>query len=158
MWPKSWIWQTLEKVMNIFCKWHFHNASKRSLLAKKFFEFHARVQKCHFGRMEKLSKWHFWTHPWNSKKFLAKSILLKHYENGDKNFFFVTCPRVWQIQGLCRKKYKKGIFSNVQWWKQISTHFSDSTHQECTIFARIGHGSCYYHWNEIFAGVSTFVF
>ena len=21
------------------------------------------------------------------------------------------------------------------------------------IFARIGHGSCYYHWNEIFAGV-----
>ena len=27
-WPKSWIWRTLEKVMNIFCKWHFHNASK----------------------------------------------------------------------------------------------------------------------------------
>ena len=23
------------------------------------------------------------------------------------------------------------------------------------IFARIGHGSCYYHWNEIFAGVYT---
>ena len=22
------------------------------------------------------------------------------------------------------------------------------------IFARIGHGSCYYHWNEIFAGVT----
>ena len=21
------------------------------------------------------------------------------------------------------------------------------------IFARIGHGPCYYHWNEIFAGV-----
>ena len=21
------------------------------------------------------------------------------------------------------------------------------------VFARIGHGSCYYHWNEIFAGV-----
>ena len=32
-------------------------------------------------------------------------------------------------------------------------HFSDSTHQECMIFARIGHDSCYYHWNEIFAGV-----
>ena len=28
-----------------------------------------------------------------------------------------------------------------------------STHQECMIFARIGHGPCYYHWNEIFAGV-----
>ena len=23
------------------------------------------------------------------------------------------------------------------------------------IFAKIGHGSCYYHWNEIFAGVGT---
>jgi hypothetical protein len=23
------------------------------------------------------------------------------------------------------------------------------------IFARIGHGPCYYHWNEIFAGVSS---
>ena len=22
------------------------------------------------------------------------------------------------------------------------------------VFARIGHGSCYYHWNEIFAGVT----
>ena len=38
--------------------------------------------------------------------------------------------------------------SKVPFW-----HFSDSTHQECMIFARIGHGSCYYHWNEIFAGV-----
>ena len=52
------------------------------------------------------------------------------------------------------KKYKKGIFSDVQWWKNFSTHFSDSTHQECMVFARIGHGSCYYHWNEIFAGVT----
>ena len=28
------------------------------------------------------------------------------------------------------------------------------------IFARFGHGPCYYHWNEIFAGVtlsSTFI-
>ena len=44
------------------------------------------------------------------KVFLAKSILLKHYENGNKIFFFETCPRVCQIQDLCRKKYKKGIF------------------------------------------------
>ena len=67
----------------------------------------------------------------------------------------MTCPRVCQIQDLCRKKYKEGIFSDVQWWKKNSTHFSDSTHQECMIFARIGHGSCYSHWNEIFAGVYT---
>ena len=37
--------------------------------------------------------------------------------------------------------------------KKISTHFSDSTHQECMIFARIGNGPCYHHWTEIFAGV-----
>ena len=42
--------------------------------------------------------------------------------------------------------------------KKISTHFSDSTHQECMIFARIGHGPCYHHWNEIFAGVSLLSF
>ena len=52
-------------------------------------------------------------------------------------------------------KMKKGIFSDVQWWKKISTHFSDSKHQECMIFARIGHGPCYYHWNEILAGVRS---
>ena len=57
--------------------------------------------------------------------------------------------------GILQEKYKKGIFSDVQWWKQISTHFSDSTHQECMIFARIGHGPCYYHLNEIFAGVTA---
>ena len=67
----------------------------------------------------------------------------------------MTCPRVCQIQDLCRKKYKKGIFSDVQWWKQILTYFSDST--QCMIFARIGHGPCYYHWNEIFAGVARMV-
>ena len=44
--------------MNTFCKWHFYNASKEVFWQKKF-EFHARVQKCHFGRMEKLPKWHF---------------------------------------------------------------------------------------------------
>jgi hypothetical protein len=37
--------------------------------------------------------------------FLAKGILLKHYENGKKNI-----KNMSQIQDLCRKKYKKGIF------------------------------------------------
>ena len=40
--------------------------------------------------------------------------------------------------------------------KKKSIHFSDSTHQECMVFARIGHGSYYHHWNEIFAGVLTY--
>ena len=37
----SWIWRTLEQVMNIFCNWHFHSASKEVFWAKKIFEFHA---------------------------------------------------------------------------------------------------------------------
>ena len=76
---KSWIWQTLEKVMNIFCKRHFHNDSKEVFLPKKF-EFHARGQKCHFDSFKKLPKWQFWTQAWNSKKSLAKRLLLRHYK------------------------------------------------------------------------------
>ena len=38
-WHKSWIWRTLEKVMNIFCKWHFHNASKEVFWQKFFLNF-----------------------------------------------------------------------------------------------------------------------
>ena len=44
------------------------------LLAKKIFEFHAQVQKCHFGKIEKLPKWHFWTLAWNSKIFRPKAF------------------------------------------------------------------------------------
>ena len=43
-WPKSWIWRTLEKVMNIFCKWHFHNASKEVFWPKKFLNFMHRFK------------------------------------------------------------------------------------------------------------------
>jgi hypothetical protein len=34
----------------------FSKSFKRMLLAKKNFKFHARVQKCHFGKIEKLPK------------------------------------------------------------------------------------------------------
>ena len=34
------------------------------------------------------------------------------------------------------------IIFDGQWWKQISTHFSDSRYQECIIFAEIGDGPC----------------
>ena len=78
-----------------------------------------------------------------SEKWVKKVFIIGHR----------TCPRVYQIQDLCRKKCKKGIFSDVQWWKNNLTHFSDSTRQECMVFAKIGHGSGHHHWNEIFAGV-----
>ena len=32
---------------------------KKRLLDKKNFEFHAQVQKCHFGHFSILAKWHF---------------------------------------------------------------------------------------------------
>ena len=54
--------------------------------------------------------------------------------------------------GFMQEKVQKGDFPMM---KKKSTHFSDSTHQECMVFARIGHGSCYYHWIEIFAGVTN---
>ena len=37
----------------------FSECFKRMLLFKKVFKFHDRVQKCHFGKIEKLPKWHF---------------------------------------------------------------------------------------------------
>jgi hypothetical protein len=43
-WSKSWIWWTLEKVMNIFCKWHFHNASKEVFWPKKVLNFMYRFK------------------------------------------------------------------------------------------------------------------
>ena len=52
-----------------------------------------------------------------------------------------------------QEKVQKLDFLWCPMMKKTSTHFSDSTHQECMIFARIGHGPCYYHWNDIFAGV-----
>ena len=42
--PKSWIWRTLEKVMNIFCKWHFHNASNEVFWQKKILNFMHRFK------------------------------------------------------------------------------------------------------------------
>ena len=81
----------------------------------------------------------------NQKNFWPKLFFWSIMKMAIRNFF-ISWLRVRQIQDLCRKKYKKGIFSDVQWWKQISAYFSDSTHQEYMIFAR--NGPCYNHWNE----------
>ena len=47
---------------------------QRNAFGKKKFEFHARVQKCHFAKSEKLPIWHCWTHAWNSKKNSSKAF------------------------------------------------------------------------------------
>ena len=76
------------------------------LLAKKIFEFHAQVQKCHFGNFSILPIWHFWTCAWNSKLFLAKIILLKHYENENKKKYSQLDPN----PGFMQEKVQKGDF------------------------------------------------
>jgi hypothetical protein len=43
------------------------------------------------------------------KFFLAKSILLKHYENGDKNFFR-NMSQGLPNQGFMQEKVQKGDF------------------------------------------------
>ena len=70
------------------------------LLAKKIFEFHARVQKCHFGNF---------SCAWNSKIFWAKRILLKHYENGNKKFFSSHVPGTAKSRIYAGKSTKRGF-------------------------------------------------
>ena len=56
--------------------------------------------------------------------------------------------------GFMQEKVQKGDFLRCPMMKKFLTHFSDSIRQECMVFAKIGYGSCYHHWREIFAGVT----
>jgi hypothetical protein len=99
----------------------FSYCFKTILLAKKNFQFHAQVQKCHFGRIEKLPKWHFWTRAWNLRKILAQSILLKHYEYGNnKNFhnMFQGPPN----PGFMKEKVQKRNFLKKP-SRELKNHF-----------------------------------
>ena len=44
------------------------------------------------------------------KKNFDQKHCFKALWKWQEEIFFTTCPRVRQIQDLCRKKYKKGIF------------------------------------------------
>ena len=66
------------------------------LLAKKNFKFHARVKKCHFGKIE--------TGHEIKKKFWPKAFFWSIMKIAIR-FFFRNSPRVRKIQDLCRKKY-----------------------------------------------------
>ena len=50
--------RTLGHVMEIFVSAIFIMLQKNAF-GKKKFQFHARVQKCHFGNFSILPKWHF---------------------------------------------------------------------------------------------------
>ena len=86
------------------------------LLAKKIFKFHARVQKCHFGNFSILPKWHFWTRAWNLKIFLAKSILLKQYENDNKKKIH-NLSQGPPNSGFMQEKVQKGDFLIKPTWE-----------------------------------------
>ena len=67
-----------------------------------------------FGNFSILPKWHFWTCAWNSNFFLAKSILLKHYENGNKKKYSQLVPgsaksRIYSGKSTKRGFSKKGL-------------------------------------------------
>ena len=65
--------------------------------------------------------------------------------------FFCNMSQGLPNPRFMQEKVQKGDFLRCPMMKK----FSDSTHQECMVFAKIGHGSCYYRWNEIFAGVEV---
>ena len=79
------------------------------LLVKIFFEFHAQVQKCHFGNFSILPKWHFWSRAWNSNFLGAKNILLKHYKMAMRNFIHKLSQGP-PNPGLLQEKVQKGDF------------------------------------------------
>ena len=51
-WPKSWIWQTLKYFMDLLQNANFIMLHKNIFGQKN--QFPRRVQKCHFGKIEKL--------------------------------------------------------------------------------------------------------
>ena len=63
------------------------------LLVEKFFEFHARVQKCHFGKIEKLPKWHLSQGPQNPG-FMQKKVQKGDFLKKDsRELKFLFCFR-----------------------------------------------------------------
>ena len=86
------------------------------------------------------------------KFFWPKAFFWIIMKMGLRNFFR-NMSQGLPNPGFMQEKVLKGDFLRCPTMKFFLTHFSDSTHQECMVFARIGHGSCYHHWNEVFAGV-----
>ena len=109
-WPKSWIWRTLVKVMNIFYKWHFHNASKEVFWSKKFWI------SCTGSKVP------FWQFFHSAKMALLIPCMKFKFSFGQKASFeaiwkfhlqkiFITFTRVRQIQDLGQSKDKLRLFS-----------------------------------------------
>ena len=98
-WPKSWIWRTLEKVMNIFCKWHFHNASKEVFWQKKFW-ISCTGSKVPFWQNGKIAKMALLNPCMKFKNFFAQKTSFEALWKCHLQKIFITCSRVRQIQDL----------------------------------------------------------
>ena len=106
---KSWIWQTLGHVTKKNSYWHFHNASKECFWPKKILNFMhgfksailAIFHFCQNGTFEPVHEIQIFFWP---KAFFWSIMKMATRKNS------ITCPRVRQIQDLCSKNYKKGIF------------------------------------------------
>ena len=61
-------------------------------------------------------KWHFWTCAWNSKIFLAKIVLLKHYENGNKKKHSQLVPGSAKSRTYAGKSTKRGFSKKGLGW------------------------------------------
>ena len=105
---KSWIWWTLGHVMSIFSYCHFHNASNECFWPKKISNLIHRFksailaifQFCQNGTFEPVHEIRF---------FLAKSILLKHYENGKKKKYLKHIPESAKSRIYSGKSTKRGF-------------------------------------------------
>ena len=99
-------WDKLRK-KNSYC--HFHNALKECFWSNFFFEFHAWVQKCHFGNFSILPKWHFWSRAWHSKFFLPKTFFWSIMKIAITKFFH-NLSQGPPNPGFMQEKVQKGDF------------------------------------------------
>ena len=72
------------------------------------------------ARIEKLTKWHFWSRAWNSKILLVKRLLLKHYEDDIYNNI------AKKSQGLPNPWFRSVKVENWDFLKKDSQDFKNS--------------------------------
>ena len=105
--PKSWIWGTLEKVMDIFCIWHFHNASKEVFWPKKISNFTHGFKSAILAIFPFSQNGSFEIQKLFWPKGFFWGIMKVPYTKNIHNLF----SRVCQIQDLGQSKCKLRLFS-----------------------------------------------
>ena len=104
----------------------------------------AKMKNCQNGTFEPVHEIQNFFRPKAFFWSIMKMVIRKFFRNMSQGL-----PN----PGFMQEKVQKGDFLRCPMMKKFLTHFSDSIRQECMVFAKIGYGSCYHHWNKIFAGV-----